>query len=53
MDVERRESDVAIIGGGVAGCPIAYHLAQVGTTNITLFERQRLTSGTTWPRPGA
>ncbi len=44
--------DVAIIGGGVAGCSIAYHLTKIGITNVTLFERKQLTSGTTWHAAG-
>ena len=41
-----------IIGGGVAGCSVAYHLAKLGWTDIVLLERQTLTSGTTWHAAG-
>ena len=41
-----------IIGGGVAGCSVAYHLAKAGWTDIVLLERKRLTSGTTWHAAG-
>ena len=39
---------VVIIGGGVIGCSIAYHLAHAGYTDTVLIERDKLTSGTTW-----
>ena len=41
-----------IIGGGVAGCSVAYHLAKLGWTDIVLLERKQLTSGTTWHAAG-
>ena len=41
-----------IIGGGVSGCSVAYHLAKAGWTDIVLLERKRLTSGTTWHAAG-
>jgi len=41
-----------IIGGGVAGCSIAYHLAKLGWTDVVLLERDQLTSGTTWHAAG-
>lgn len=44
--------DVAIIGGGVAGCSIAYHLTKIGVSDVALFERKQLTSGTTWHAAG-
>jgi len=43
---------VVIIGGGVAGCSIAYHLAKLGWTDILLLERKQLTCGTTWHAAG-
>ncbi|MEZ5091812.1 FAD-dependent oxidoreductase [Nocardioides sp.] len=43
---------VVIIGGGVIGCSIAYHLAHEGWTDVVLLERDRLTSGTTWHAAG-
>ncbi|MEQ8654862.1 MAG: FAD-dependent oxidoreductase [Kiloniellales bacterium] len=39
---------VAVIGGGVIGCSTLYHLAHLGWTDIALFERSELTSGSTW-----
>lgn len=41
-----------IIGGGVSGCSVAYHLAKAGWTEIVLLERRKLTSGTTWHAAG-
>ncbi|MGI9387085.1 MAG: NAD(P)/FAD-dependent oxidoreductase, partial [Methyloligellaceae bacterium] len=41
-----------IIGGGVAGCSVAYHLAELGWTDIVLLERKQLTCGTTWHAAG-
>ena len=43
---------VVIIGGGVVGCSIAYHLAKLGWRDVLLLERKRLTSGTTWHAAG-
>lgn len=43
---------VVVIGGGVIGCSVAYHLAHMGCTDVVLLERDRLTSGTTWHAAG-
>src|SRR5215467_5252399 len=43
---------VVIVGGGVIGCSIAYHLAHLGWTDIVLLEQNRLTAGTTWHAAG-
>lgn len=43
---------VVIIGGGVVGCSVAYHLSQLGWTDVVLLERKQLTSGTTWHAAG-
>jgi 4-methylaminobutanoate oxidase (formaldehyde-forming) len=43
---------VVIIGGGVIGCSVAWHLAETGWKDIVLLERKRLTSGTTWHAAG-
>lgn len=41
-----------VIGGGVVGCSVAYHLAKLGWHDVVLLERKRLTSGTTWHAAG-
>jgi 4-methylaminobutanoate oxidase (formaldehyde-forming) len=41
-----------IIGGGVIGCSVAYHLTKLGWTDVVLLERKQLTSGTTWHAAG-
>ncbi|HEX2526856.1 MAG TPA: FAD-dependent oxidoreductase [Geminicoccus sp.] len=46
------QTDVVIIGGGVIGCSIAYHLARLGITDTVLLERRQLTCGTTWHAAG-
>ncbi len=43
---------VVIIGGGVVGCSVAYHLTKLGWSDVVLLERKALTSGTTWHAAG-
>ena len=43
---------VVIIGGGIVGCSVAYHLALRGCTDVVLLERKQLTCGTTWHAAG-
>ena len=43
---------VAIVGGGVAGCSLAYHLAERGWDDVTVLEQAELTSGSTWHSAG-
>jgi len=43
---------VVIIGGGVIGCSVAYHLTKLGWSDVVLLERKQLTSGTTWHAAG-
>ncbi len=43
---------VIIIGGGVIGCSVAYHLTKLGWKDVVLLERKQLTSGTTWHAAG-
>src|SRR5262249_49972452 len=41
-----------IVGGGIIGCSVAYHLAKLGWKDVVLLERKKLTSGTTWHAAG-
>jgi dimethylglycine dehydrogenase len=43
---------VAVIGGGVVGCSVLYHLTKAGWQDVVLVERDRLTSGSTWHAAG-
>ncbi len=45
-------AEVVIIGGGIIGCSIAYHLTRVGIRDVLLLERRQLTCGTTWHAAG-
>jgi 4-methylaminobutanoate oxidase (formaldehyde-forming) len=45
-------SQVVIVGGGIVGCSVAYHLTLRGWTDVVLLERKQLTSGTTWHAAG-
>ncbi len=51
MDLPTR-AQVVVVGGGVVGVSVAYHLARGGVTDVLLLERDRLTSGTTWHAAG-
>ena len=46
------EARAVVIGGGVSGCSLAYHLAKLGWKDVILLERKKLTSGTTWHAAG-
>ena len=50
--MERLDTEVAIIGGGIVGCSTAYHLAKNGWTETVLLERAKLTSGSTFHAAG-
>ncbi len=43
---------VVVIGGGVVGCSVLYHLTKLGWSDVTLIERSELTSGSTWHAAG-
>ena len=43
---------IVVIGGGIMGCSVAYHLSAAGETDVVLLEQGRLTSGTTWHAAG-
>jgi glycine cleavage system aminomethyltransferase T/glycine/D-amino acid oxidase-like deaminating enzyme len=47
-----KHARVVVVGGGVIGTSVAYHLAQMGCSDVVLLERDRLTSGTTWHAAG-
>ncbi len=46
------QAEIVIIGGGIIGCSVAYHLAKLGKKDVLLLERKKLTSGTTWHAAG-
>src|SRR5262245_54764323 len=46
------KAQAVIIGGGVIGCSVAYHLAKLGWRDVVLLERKQLTCGTTWHAAG-
>jgi 4-methylaminobutanoate oxidase (formaldehyde-forming) len=46
------QAQTVIIGGGVVGCSVAYHLTKLGWADVVLLERKVLTSGTTWAAAG-
>jgi glycine cleavage system T protein len=46
------QAQVVIIGGGVGGCSIAYHLAHMGWKDVVVLERHELTAGSTWHSAG-
>jgi sarcosine dehydrogenase len=43
---------IIIVGGGIIGCSVAYHLGRMGLTDVLLIERGKLTSGSTWHAAG-
>ena len=43
---------VAVIGGGIIGCSVLYHLTKLGWSDVVLIERSELTSGSTWHAAG-
>ncbi len=52
MSLIPKNARAVVIGGGVSGCSVAYHLAKMGWTDVVLLERKQLTSGTTWHAAG-
>ena len=48
----KRHVQVCVIGGGVVGCSVLYHLTKYGWTDVVLLERSELTSGSTWHAAG-
>ena len=47
-----KKARAIIIGGGIIGCSVAYHLTKLGWKDVLLLERKQLTSGTTWHAAG-
>ena len=47
-----KKARVVIVGGGIIGCSVAYHLTKLGWKDVLLLERKQLTSGTTWHAAG-
>jgi glycine cleavage system aminomethyltransferase T/glycine/D-amino acid oxidase-like deaminating enzyme len=47
-----KQARVVVVGGGIIGCSVAYHLAHMGWKDVVLLERDKLTSGTTWHAAG-
>ena len=45
-------AQVVVIGGGVVGCSVLYHLTKKGWKDVLLLERDQLTSGSTWHAAG-
>ena len=52
MATPPNKARVVIIGGGIIGCSVAYHLTKLGWQDVVLLERKQLTSGTTWHAAG-
>ena len=48
----KEAAQVVVIGGGIVGCSVAYHLAKNGWNDVVLVERQELTSGSSWHAAG-
>ena len=46
------KAKVVVVGGGVIGCSVAYHLTKLGWSDVLLLEKEQLTSGTTWHAAG-
>jgi 4-methylaminobutanoate oxidase (formaldehyde-forming) len=52
MKVLPAAAKVVIVGGGIVGCSVAYHLGKMGWTDVLLLERGKLSSGSTWHAAG-
>ncbi len=49
---DTQHAEIVIIGGGVIGCSLAYHLTRMGHSDVMLLEREQLTQGATWHAAG-
>ena len=45
-------AQVVVVGGGIVGCSVAYHLVRRGITDVVVLEQNKLTGGTTWHAAG-
>ena len=52
MAIPPNSARVVIVGGGVIGCSVAYHLTKLGWKDVVLLERKQLSCGTTWHAAG-
>jgi dimethylglycine dehydrogenase len=52
VNIMKSHVQVAVIGGGVVGCSVLYHLTKAGWKDVVLIERSELTSGSTWHAAG-
>ena len=48
----RDQARVVVIGGGIVGCSVLYHLAKLGWSDVVLVEKTELTAGSTWHAAG-
>lgn len=47
-----QQAKAVVVGGGVVGCSVLYHLTKLGWNNVALLERKVLTAGSTWHAAG-
>ena len=52
MTTPPTHAEIVIVGGGIVGCSVAYHLTKLGWRDVVLLEQGRLTCGTTWHAAG-
>jgi len=52
MDSLPTQARVVIVGGGIVGCSVAYHLTELGWRDVVVIEQGRLSGGTTWHAAG-
>ena len=45
-------AQVVVVGGGIVGCSVAYHLTKLGFSDVVLVEQKALAGGTTWHAAG-